>query len=117
MKAAKKALRRQLRQTRRALPATERAKAQAACNRALKTFIRRGKNIAVYWAMGGELDLDDWVQAALKRGAISNRAPCASGSRPIRAKPSAPNANAAKAACTSPSFAAKKSVPNGCTKC
>ena len=69
MKAAKKALRRQLRQTRRALPATERAQAQAACNRALKTFIRRGKNIAVYWAMGGELDLDDWVQAALKRGA------------------------------------------------
>ena len=51
------------------MPATERAKAQAACNRALKTFIRRGKNIAVYWAMGGELDLDDWVQAALKRGA------------------------------------------------
>lgn len=69
MKAAKKALRRQLRQTRRALPATERAQAQAACNRALKTFIRRGKNIAVYWAMGGELDLHDWVQAALKRGA------------------------------------------------
>ena len=67
MKAAKKALRRQLRQTRRALPATERAKAQVACNRALKTFIQRGKNIAVYWAMGSELDLHDWVQAALKR--------------------------------------------------
>ncbi len=65
----KRTLRRQLRQTRQKIPPAERQRAQAACNRQLKRFALRGKRIAVYWAMGSELRLDDWVRRAQKRGA------------------------------------------------
>ena len=65
----KRTLRRQLRQTRQKIPPAERQRAQAACNRQLKRFALRGKRIAVYWAMGSELRLDDWVRSAQKRGA------------------------------------------------
>lgn len=65
----KRTLRRQLRQTRQKIPQAERQRAQAACNRQLKRFALRGKRIAVYWAMGSELRLDDWVRSAQKRGA------------------------------------------------
>ena len=62
-------LRRQLRQLRKNLPKPVRQKAEQRINALAKKTIKRGKNIGVYWAVGSELCLHSFIQAALKRGA------------------------------------------------
>lgn len=65
----KAALRRQLRLARQHLPAAPRRQATQRINRRLRRLIKRGHRVGAYWASGSELGLDDWLQAALKRGA------------------------------------------------
>lgn len=62
-------LRQALRQKRKNLPKLVRQKAEEKINRFAKKTIKRGKNIGVYWAIGSELNLHLFIQAALKRGA------------------------------------------------
>ena len=65
----KRALRRELRAKRAAIPETERAKSSRTINCILKQSIKRGARIGVYWPMGKELELNGFVSAAAKRGA------------------------------------------------
>lgn len=70
MQAEKCPIRRQIRAARKSLPAPYRTAAQKSANNHLKKFIKRGKRIAVYWAIGSELDVSDFIATAQKRGAI-----------------------------------------------
>ncbi|XXQ69196.1 5-formyltetrahydrofolate cyclo-ligase [Neisseriaceae bacterium B1] len=65
----KVSIRRQLRQNRKNLSKSARERAEQAINRALKRTIKRGKKIAVYYPIGSELRLDNFIQSAQKRGA------------------------------------------------
>ena len=67
--AEKREIRRTLRLARKRQPENARRAAERRINRALKRFIKRGKRIAVYWAIGSELRLDDFARAAQPRGA------------------------------------------------
>ncbi|WP_229436914.1 MULTISPECIES: 5-formyltetrahydrofolate cyclo-ligase [Neisseria] len=62
-------LRRRLRRARAHMHPTERAAATQTINRLLKRHIKKGRHIGVYWPIGKELRLDDFIQTALKRGA------------------------------------------------
>ncbi|PSJ81260.1 5-formyltetrahydrofolate cyclo-ligase [Neisseria iguanae] len=61
--------RRTLRRARAQMNPAERAAATQIINRLLKRHIRKGRHIGVYWPIGRELRLDDFIQTALKRGA------------------------------------------------
>ena len=67
--ATKRDIRRVLRQARSRQPENARRAAALAANRTLSAFIKRGKRIAVYWAIGSELPLHRFVRTARKRGA------------------------------------------------
>ena len=67
--ASKRDIRRTLRLARKRQPENARRAAERRINRELKRFIKRGKRIAVYWAIGSELRLDDFARAAQQRGA------------------------------------------------
>lgn len=67
--AGKRDIRRTLRLARKGQPENARRAAERHINRELKRFIKRGKRIAVYWAIGSELRLDDFARAAQQRGA------------------------------------------------
>ena len=67
--AGKRDIRRTLRLARKEQPENARRIAERRINRELKRFIKRGKRIAVYWAIGSELRLDDFARAAQQRGA------------------------------------------------
>lgn len=67
--ANKAQLRQKLRQQRKNLPTVLRQKAEQRINAWAKKEIKRGKHIGVYWAVGSELCLNTFIQAALKRGA------------------------------------------------
>jgi len=67
--ASKREIRRELRLARKRQPENVRRAAERRINRELKRFIKRGKRIAVYWAIGSELRLDDFARAAQQRGA------------------------------------------------
>lgn len=62
-------LRRHLRQRRQQLTPRQRTLSEQRINRALKSIIKRGKRIAVYFPIGSELRLTEFVQAAQQRGA------------------------------------------------
>lgn len=62
-------LRRRLRRLRAQMSPGERAAATQTINRLLKRHIKKGRHIGVYWPIGKELRLDDFIQTALKRGA------------------------------------------------
>lgn len=62
-------LRRHLRRQRQNLTASARRTATHRISRYLYPLIRRGKRIGVYWAVGSELALDDFIATARKRGA------------------------------------------------
>lgn len=61
--------RRRLRLARAQMGEAERAAATRTANRLLKRHIKRGRRIGIYYPMGKELRLDDFVQTALRRGA------------------------------------------------
>ena len=65
----KKVLRKICRQNRQSLPHQMRQIATLRANRVLKFCIKRGKNIAVYFPIGSEMRLDEFVRTAQKRGA------------------------------------------------
>ncbi|MDO5687236.1 MAG: 5-formyltetrahydrofolate cyclo-ligase [Neisseria sp.] len=65
----KRLLRTALRRARKDLSPLERRTATQRINRCLKKNIRRGKNIAVYRAVGSELNLNDFIHSARRRGA------------------------------------------------
>ena len=65
----KKSLRRALRLARKTLPENIRRTAEQRTNRHLKACIKRGKRIGAYWAFGSELQLNDFIMTAQKRGA------------------------------------------------
>ncbi|MDO5638550.1 MAG: 5-formyltetrahydrofolate cyclo-ligase [Neisseria sp.] len=65
----KSALRQQFRRARQSLGRRQRQHATRRANRHLYPLIKRGNRIGVYWPIGSELRLDDFVQTALKRGA------------------------------------------------
>ena len=67
--AGKREIRHELRLARKRQPENVRRAAERRINRELKRFIKRGKRIAVYWAIGSELRLDDFARAAQQRGA------------------------------------------------
>ncbi len=67
--AEKSALRRRFRRARQSLSRRERKHTTARINRHLCRHIKRGSRIGVYWPIGSELQLDDFVQTALTRGA------------------------------------------------
>ena len=67
--ASKRDIRRTLRLARQRQPENARRAAERRINNELKRFIKRGKRIAVYWAIGSELRLDSFVRAAQQRGA------------------------------------------------
>ncbi len=67
--ASKRDIRRTLRLARKRQPENTRRAAERRINNELKRFIKRGKRIAVYWAIGSELRLDSFVRAAQQRGA------------------------------------------------
>ncbi|STZ77050.1 5-formyltetrahydrofolate cyclo-ligase [Bergeriella denitrificans] len=70
MSATEKAeLRRLLRRARSQMGAAERQTATRTVNRLLKRHIKKGRKIGVYWPIGKEIRLDDFVQTALRRGA------------------------------------------------
>lgn len=69
MTADKTELRRRLRRARAQMSASERTTATQKINRLLKRHIKKGRAIGIYWPIGKELRLDDFVQTALKRGA------------------------------------------------
>lgn len=66
----KRAVRRKLRGLRSKMGKCERAAATARISALLMPYVRRGRKIGVYWAMGSELDLSGFVRAARKRGAL-----------------------------------------------
>lgn len=61
--------RRLLRQKRQSLTAANRKQATDRCNRYLYRLIKRHRRIGVYWAVGSELSLRDFIQTAQQRGA------------------------------------------------
>lgn len=65
----KQALRRQFRQERSKINVKERSLSTQKINRQLKKYIKKNKKIGIYWPIGKELKLDDFIQTALKRGA------------------------------------------------
>ncbi|ULJ70222.1 5-formyltetrahydrofolate cyclo-ligase [Wielerella bovis] len=65
----KKDVRHYLRQLRKRQPENSRKIAEKRANHYLKPWIKRGKRIAVYWAIGSEMRLDSFIQAAQQRGA------------------------------------------------
>lgn len=65
----KQEIRRALRLARKKQPENTRRRAEQLANRQLKAQIKRGKRIAVYWAFGSEMRLDDFIQTAHTRGA------------------------------------------------
>ena len=67
--ADKRTIRRTLRLARKRQPENARRAAERRINNELKRFIKRGKRIAVYWAIGSELRLDDFARTAQQRGA------------------------------------------------
>ncbi|WP_374351018.1 5-formyltetrahydrofolate cyclo-ligase [Chitinimonas sp.] len=64
----KTALRRQLRQRRRALTPLQRRQAEVAVARQLRRLIRRGQRVAAYMAFGTELSLRSWLEQAALHG-------------------------------------------------
>ena len=67
--ASKRDIRRTLRLARQRQPENARRAAERRINNELKRFIKRGKRIAVYWAIGSELRLDEFARTAQQRGA------------------------------------------------
>ena len=65
----KKTVRKQLRRARQDLCRHKREMATRRISRLLKPLIKRGSRIGVYWPIGSELRLDDFVAAAVQRGA------------------------------------------------
>lgn len=65
----KREWRRAMRAARAGMGRSERKAATRRINVLLKRFIRRGRKIGVYWAMGSELDVSDFVCAARRCGA------------------------------------------------
>ena len=65
----KSKLRQHLRHQRQSLDLRTRRQATRRINRNLYTLIRRNQRIGVYWAVGSELALDDFIAAAHQRGA------------------------------------------------
>lgn len=84
---SKKEIRRALRLARKMQPENQRKRRELQANRQLKSHIKRGKRIAVYWGIGSELRLDHFIQAA-KNAAhtficrILSRILCDCGSHP-----------------------------------
>lgn len=66
---SKTEMRRHLRRLRRHLSAAARQRATHRSNRLLYPLIKRGRRIGVYWAVGGELPLTDFIRTAHRRGA------------------------------------------------
>ncbi len=64
----KKAIRKTLRQKRKALSADERKQMELQLKRHLQPFVKRGRKIAAYLACGSEADLLPWIRYAQKRG-------------------------------------------------
>lgn len=62
-------LRRYLRRQRQQIKPEQRRQATVRINRLLYPLIRRGKRIAVYWAVGSELSLWSFIATAQRRGA------------------------------------------------
>lgn len=62
-------IRRQLRRTRQSLPRATRQRAQLVSNRFLKQLIKRNKRIGIYYAVGSEMGLDEFIRSAQRRGA------------------------------------------------
>ena len=67
--ANKREIRRTLRLARQRQPENERSAAERRINNQHKRFIKRGKRIAIYWAIGSELRLDSFARTAQQRGA------------------------------------------------
>lgn len=63
----KSQLRQQIRKARKSLTHTERAKATQKVNIQLKRFLKRGKKLAVYWAVGSEISLTQFIRSAQQR--------------------------------------------------
>lgn len=66
--ADKRQVRQILRKRRMALPKAYRRQAERRVSGYLKTFLKRGRKMAVYWPVGSELRLDGLVAAARSRG-------------------------------------------------
>ena len=66
---SKNELRRRLRKARQSLSPSQRVRATRQVNRQLKRWIKRGRRIGVYWPMGSELRLDEFMATARQRGA------------------------------------------------
>lgn len=62
-------LRQQLRRLRQNLSVRDRQQATRRSNRLLYPLIKRHRRIGVYWAVGSELSLADFIHTALRRGA------------------------------------------------
>lgn len=67
--ADKREIRRTLRLARKRQPENVRRAAERRINSELNRFIKRGKRIAIYWAIGSELRLDSFARTAQQRGA------------------------------------------------
>lgn len=61
--------RRQLRRARSQMSTKQRTEATRTINRRLKPYIKKGQRIGVYWPIGKELQLDEFVRTARQRGA------------------------------------------------
>ena len=68
-KQQKRALRRRFRAARNALSRSERQRAEREIVRRLKPLVKRGKTIALYFAMGSEADLSPLLRTAAQRRA------------------------------------------------
>lgn len=68
-KQQKRALRRRFRAARNALSRSERQRAEREIVRRLKPLVKRGKTIALYFAMGSEADLSMLLRTAVQRRA------------------------------------------------
>lgn len=66
----KTTLRRFLRRIRQNLSPEQRRNATRRINRHLYRAIRRGRRIGVYWAVGSELNIQDFIAEAQRRGAL-----------------------------------------------
>lgn len=68
---AKNEYRRRLRRARLSLPPAQRRRAEQSANRLLKRFIKRGQRIGVYWPVGSEMRLQEFVRTVRQRGACA----------------------------------------------
>lgn len=63
----KKHIRQILRQTRKSIPKLKRQQAEQHINRHLKKIIKRNQRIGIYWPVGSEVRLQEFIQAAQSR--------------------------------------------------